>query len=602
MPRVPTLDEFQANVGIRQPVQIQQADAASAPNFGPQQGADMGRALLQAGGQLSQIVVQRQMDINDAATKEADNIGAQNINKLMNDPDGGFMTLRGKAAVDGRDAIRKAVEDQLNSAGESLTNDMQRQMYRQVANRRLQMALNQIDEHATQQTRIWNEAETTSRISNAGDDAVSNWFAWSQPAGPNNPYTTARDTMVAETKALGVLKGFAPESETTKAAVTAQLTKMHQSVISSMVAGEQTAQANEYFKRNYNDIDPSIRPKLESDLRKAEAAVVASSTADEIWTAGGPKNQGDAIDLFKMEAKAREMFASSPEKAKATIDELRQRATAWDKSEAEFIISNKNAVGQLVMAGKSTKEILLSPAFRALPGGEQQQVRDALNDRAYVLGQRGRTLQAQAEEDLARKNAPAFFELSDPRKLQTMTRQEVESQWTRIGIANTNSLLTKWDSLQNKAEGATIIGNEDMIKGSAKKLGIIPATGKPNDSQSLAYIDYERAVAQKVKAFETTELQGRRQATPDERLKIVQQMELDKVYTNNFGPDKQKSTFTLTPQEMVNAYVKVGDEEIQLSQIPATQRALIIQALRTAGRPVNEQNIADYWVRGGKRK
>jgi hypothetical protein len=29
---------------------------------------------------------------------------------------------------------------------------------------------------------------------------------------------------------------------------------------------------------------------------------------------------------------------------------------------------------------------------------------------------------------------------------------------------------------------------------------------------------------------------------------------------------------------------------------------LIIPALRRAGKPVTEQNIADFWVRGGKKK
>jgi hypothetical protein len=306
-----------------------------------------------------------------------------------------------------------------------------------------------------------------------------------------------------------------------------------------------------------------------------------------------------------MEAKAREMFPGAPEKAKATIDELRQRATAWDKSESEFITQNKNAVGQLVMAGKSVKEITTSSAFLALPGGEQQQVRDALTDRSYVLGQRSRTLQIQAEEDLARKNAPAFFEYSDPRKLQNMTRAEVESLWTKIGINNTNSLLQKWDSLQNKVEGSNIIGTEDLIKGSAIKLGILPATGKPNNDQALAFINYQRAVAEKVNSFEATELLGRKQASPDQVRRIVQQMEIDKVYVEGFFSNKQKSTFTITPQEMPKAYVNVLEGgksvEVPVSLVPPGQRKAIMDALKVAGEPVNEQTIVQWWVDHGRK-
>lgn len=606
MPRVPTIDEFSAAGSINQPVAIQQAGVSNVPNFGVQQGSDVSRALMQGGAALSQIVVQQQNDINEAATREADNIAAQAVSKLLNDPDGGFLGLKGKSAVDSRDGVRQAVQESLNSAGESLTNDMQRRMYRQVAQRRLQMALQQIDTHAGEQTRVWNEGETTARIGNAKDGAVANWYAWNAPAGPNNPFTSSRDTMVAETKALAKLKGYGEDSEVAKAAVTAQLTSMHKDVISSMLAGEKVTEANEYFKRNYNDIDPSDRPKLEHDLRVAETAVVASKSADDIWSEIGPKSQGQAIDLFKMEAKAREMFPGAPEKAKATIDELRSRATAWDKSESEFITSNKNAVGQLVMSGKSVKQIMTSSAFLALPGGEQQQVRDALTDRAYVLGQRSRTLQAQAEEDLARKNAPAFFEYSDPRKLQNMTRAEVESLWTKIGIANTSALLQKWDSLQNKVEGSNIIGTEDLIKGSATKLGILPATGKPNSNQALGFINYQRAVADKVNTFEATELQGRRKASPEEVRRIVQQMELDQVYVDQIGPDKKKSTYSLTPQEMINAYVGVMENgkpvDVAISMVPPGQRKAIMDALKVAGEAVNEQNIVQWWVDHGRQQ
>lgn len=616
MPRVPTLDEFTAGGAITQPFAVQQAQAPRVENFAPQQGADMARSLMQAGSQLSQIVIQQQNDINDAATKEADNIAAQSISKLMNDPDGGYLTRKGKSAVDYRDAMRNAVQDVLNTSGEQLTNDMQRTMYRTVAQRRLQMALQQIDQHAGEQTRIWNKTETTNRVANAMDGAISNWYAWSAEPGPNNPFTTSRDTMIAETKALVALDGFAPDSETGKAAVTAALTKMHQSVIGSMVAGRKTSEAAEYFKRNYNEIDPSLRPKMESDLRTAETAVVGANTATQIWNEIGPKNFNQPVDLFKMEEKARELFPNDPEKVNATLAEIKTRAAAWDKSESEFTTAGVNAVGQLLMSGKSTAEILTSKAFQDLPGAKQNEIRDALNDRSYTLQQRGyaaedraytldqraRTRRIQAEEDLARRNAPLVLEYSDPRRLQMMTRDEVAALWTRIGLGNASSLVQKWDSLQGKSEGASIISTDDLLKGSATKLGILPTTGRPNNDQALGYINYQRAVADRVAVFEATELGGRRKASQEEVRRIVQSIEMDKVFTSSFGTDKEKARVVLTPQEEVNAYVRVGNEEIQISQISAQQRALIAQALRQAGKPLTEQNYAEYWVRGGKKK
>jgi hypothetical protein len=144
----------------------------------------------------------------------------------------------------------------------------------------------------------------------------------------------------------------------------------------------------------------------------------------------------------------------------------------------------------------------------------------------------------------------------------------------------------------------------DLIKGSAQSLGILPYKGKPSDSQAKGFDEFQNAVQSRVTAFEASTLQGKRKASQDELRKILQEVEMDKVYrSRSLIPDKSDVPMvTVKPNELPDVYVKVGGEEVYVSQIPVTQRSLIISALRSAGKAATEQNIAEYWVRGGKKK
>jgi uncharacterized protein with ACT and thioredoxin-like domain len=132
------------------------------------------------------------------------------------------------------------------------------------------------------------------------------------------------------------------------------------------------------------------------------------------------------------------------------------------------------------------------------------------------------------------------------------------------------------------------------------KLDILPANGKPSTAQATSFNDFQRKIDDKIVGFEAA---AKRKASPEELRRILQEVELDKVYRpRTFLSDKEVPTVSLGASDMADAYVTVGSERITISTIPAGQRSLIIPALRAAGRPVTEQNIADFWVRGGKKR
>ncbi len=91
-----------------------------------------------------------------------------------------------------------------------------------------------------------------------------------------------------------------------------------------------------------------------------------------------------------------------------------------------------------------------------------------------------------------------------------------------------------------------------------------------------------------------------RELTRDRKRQIMEQVVMDQAFVSEWGQDSRKPIALLTEDEMAEAYVSVGGEEIKITTIPSEQRRQITQTLTRRGRPVTEQAIAELWVRAGR--
>lgn len=91
-----------------------------------------------------------------------------------------------------------------------------------------------------------------------------------------------------------------------------------------------------------------------------------------------------------------------------------------------------------------------------------------------------------------------------------------------------------------------------------------------------------------------------KELTRDRKRQIMEQVVMDQAFVSEWGRDPQKPTALLTPEELQEAYVKVGGDEVRLTSIPAEQRRQITQTLNRRGLPVTEQAIAELWVKAGR--
>lgn len=139
-------------------------------------GAGIGRGIQQIGQGLGQAgdAYQKVRDLEDMTrAKEADSQLAEWSRNAMYG-EGGFMTLEGKAAVDGRSEFEKAFEEQRKLIGGKLTGGASI-AYNNASVARRNSVFESSIVHTANQRKAWIKQASADRISTFGEDALANF-------------------------------------------------------------------------------------------------------------------------------------------------------------------------------------------------------------------------------------------------------------------------------------------------------------------------------------------------------------------------------------------------------------------------------------------
>jgi hypothetical protein len=295
---IPTVDLQAANV-----VPFQAPSVEPMRNAAPDQMQKFGQATVQAATAMNTIADRIQNELDDAATKEADNLLSDSLRTSIYDPEKGYLSTVGKPALDSRKATIDSMNEAKQKVEQTLTTDMQRKMFNQVANRRLQTAMTQVDSHAMQQAKVYNVAESKARATASVQDAVANANTWNmkdadgKPAGPYNLY---KSTAISEMNSLADTMGMAADSAQRKELVLAATTQIASEVVSGMVASDQAAQARDYLSNaiKAKEIDSTKVDQLQNLVKTA--GVKDDSLRLSMTLKGGLNTQLATIDqMFK---------------------------------------------------------------------------------------------------------------------------------------------------------------------------------------------------------------------------------------------------------------------------------------------------------------
>lgn len=410
------------------------------------------------------------------------------------------------------------------------------------------------------------------------------------PQQQSNRYTQARNTMLSEIDTLVRLEtGGDTNSEIAKATRQSYLTGAHANVIQKMIVGNESGKARDYLQsaERMGEIDPSKSKPLYDMVKTA-------GVTDEALKLSMSLKGGFNAKLSQLEALYKEgkVTAEVFEKAQQNIE---HKWTIQKAQQAEY---------EKTVIGNSTDWFVQNQGSSILDFQKAQPaLYEQLKNNGHLSG-----LVSFAKANKVENDPTTWANLlTNQQELKSMTPNEIFNTY-RFKLDDQH--LEKAYAINAALNGSkdeqhlSIMSTSDMVKDSAVRLGVLPATGKANDTQAKGFNDFQLAIDAKVAAYENGELGGKRKASQQELKKILQEVEMDKVYKSRTGwfDKADVPVASMKPEDLQHAYVKVGDEEISLAAIPANQRALIIPALRSAGKPITEQNIANYWVRGGKKK
>lgn len=696
MPRVPTYDEFQVAPQVAPAGRAEASVTPQMMSVAGEQLQQFGRGLQGVGKAASDIMLDVQKDINEAATREADNALAGDSTRIVSN----YLNSSGKDAVENQQAVQKAIVEAASNAGQGLQNDMQRRMYHDVATRRLQQTTGQVTMHAATQAKQWNIKETEARVTNASNAASASWMYWKDDfadlrhndydmtnagnrpdgskkgsgflgvlkgangnamteysvgvqidgkemdvptlvptlsraevktvlnlkdgeklpeaivqkavdhakdriaqgksvfaedgEGPNQQstkYTQDKNTMVSEVNALVRLTtGGDPDSDIAKAARLNATTGMHANAIQNMIVANQSRMAGDYLERalGAGEIDPSKVKPLHDMVRTANVGDEAVRLTRTL-TGGFDSRMKQLEQMHDKGQITYEVF----EKARGEVE---HKWTVQKAQDAEY---------QKTIIGKATDWAIHNPNASILDFQKTNPVMYTYMMNNGTLADLDRVIKAGGK---VQNDAAVWAEvMTNQHDLKSMTPTEI---YNKFSLKLDEPHLEKLYGINAALNGSkdeqhlSIYSTAEMVKDSAVRMGILPASGKASDSEATNFNQFQLALDAKIAAFEASDLGGKRKASQQELKKILQEVEMDKVYRSRTAwPDKSNvPMITVKPEEMEKTYVTINGEDIYSATIPTSQRAQIIPALRKAGKPITESNIADYWVRGGKKK
>lgn len=212
-------------------------------NFAPEQMVKQGQAVQQAGQTAMKIADMLQDQIDDADTKAADSFFTARAQKIMLDPQNGYMTTIGVQAKDRYPSVMDELNKVKEEAMQGLSNPRQRQMFERVAQRHMLSLSSQIDQHAIKQIRVYAAGESEARIGRYIEMGVADPSRRAEYLG----------VAVAEANQLSDLLGDPADSEQRKARIKKVTGTFHTGVASEMILSNNFGAAKAYVDKQFKD-------------------------------------------------------------------------------------------------------------------------------------------------------------------------------------------------------------------------------------------------------------------------------------------------------------------------------------------------------------
>lgn len=289
MPTVPT---YQRTETLR-PAYRQDIEVRATPEAA---GAEIGRGLQRFGsavGQAADALVQVQAFDDENAAKDADNQFANWARERMYG-EGGYLTLEGRNAVEGRKKFEEEADAKRREFGSTLRPGAAR-MFDRASQARLQSMGQQAIVHQANERKEWFRETSDARRTGFANDALASY---------TNPALVQKNIAAGllELDNRGQLEGWSPEE---MARQKSTYTSGVHGGVATRLMDESPIAADKYLKDNEASILPAdmvkLRKTLAEPLKYAHTIMTVDAFANDLpvpdWSAGGSSSGGGGYEV-----------------------------------------------------------------------------------------------------------------------------------------------------------------------------------------------------------------------------------------------------------------------------------------------------------------
>lgn len=281
MPTVPTYQDTQQRVALRPEYTEGFTVRADAEAFGAAIGRGM-QGLASGLGTLGDAAVQVEELDNANAAKDADTKFG-NWAREATYGKGGYLTLTGRAAVEGRPALEKLAEQKRAEFGKGLRPGAMR-AYNEATAARMTTLQDSAIRHQADQRKAWFTETSNNSIQSSASNAVA---VYGDPAKVD----TAIQSGVSEIQHQGRMQGW---SKATVDQRSAQFVSDTTKKVALQIAGESPLKAEQYLDNAGDRLLPADRAELQTMLKGPIADEKAARNAADIIASLPPTYAGDA--------------------------------------------------------------------------------------------------------------------------------------------------------------------------------------------------------------------------------------------------------------------------------------------------------------------
>jgi hypothetical protein len=515
-------------------------------SYTPQDGAGLiqgGKALAAVGADMMEEAERRKKTDDAMAVQNAYVKAAEQARLLLRDPDKGLLNRQGADALNGNDEAAKRLGEIGAATAEGLSAEQKKAFDRLWSTRR-EGWLDTVATHVSGERKAYHQQTVKAMTQSAIDDAI-NFY--------DDPKAVAR----AETLGVSALRlngqalGMSPEA--IEADERNLLSAIHGGVVERLAVHD-PGRARAYYAGVRDKIDGKDHTRIEKMLEEGSTRAQGQAWEDRIWSQTGgdlataleaargiadPKVRDDVVSRVKMRHSEAKAIEAEAEKG--------LRSQAWD----------------VLLKGGKVDDIPLNvwseidaPAQKALVEYAAKKGKVQTDWSTYYR------LERQAVED------PAGFAAYD---LLQHRHQLDEGEFKGL-VTLQREIGQKGRDSEQLTQVRTV---SQVINSSLDKLGIERGENAPK-SDAEKGDRFHRLVQDELLSLERRE--GRK-AKPDEVQAIADRMVLDVVVPGKLWGTNEKAPV-----------------DIEIGDVPKTERSKIEEALKRAGRPVSEAAIVDLYA------